>query len=546
MSGIAARWRGPRPSRVFLIAFAFVIPGSAFAAVPALDLAPAAQQVLHKGNYSEPESLDPQKATGVTAHNILRDLYEGLVGEAPDGSLVPGGAVSWSVSDNGLRYIFQLRRDASWSNGDPVTAQDYVAGLRRGVDAATGSQYAQMLMPIKGAASIVSGLAPPSALGVRALDEYTLELRLATPAPYVLSLLTHPVCYPIHRASLKKYGAAFTRPGKLISNGAYTLSEWAVQSHIELVRNRHYWDDAHTVVNAVSYYPTENLSAELKRYRAGEIDWTYDIPVSQIDWIREHLPGELHIDPYFGLYFYGFNLTQPPFDNADLRKALTLAVDRDTLLNKVRGLGETAAYGWIPPGTPGYEAARPEWADWTQAKRDAEALRLYRKAGYSEQNPLQIELRYNTHEDHRRIAIVLSYMWRKALGVQTRLVNEEWKVFLQNRRFKKVTQVFRSSWIGDYNDPFAFLELLKTGHGANDYGYSNPEYDQLLAEISAERDPQQRLQLMSQAERMVIRDLPVLPIYFYTTKRLIKPCVAGVVPNVMDHQYTKSVRILAH
>ena len=500
----------------------------------------AAEQVLRRGNGAEVQTLDPHKAEGVPASNILRDLYEGLVSEAPDGRLVPGVARSWTIEDDGRRYRFHLRPEARWSNGDPVTAQDFVFSLRRSVDPATGSKYSQILAPILNAEAIIAGKKPVTALGVKALDDHTLEIRLKAPTPYFLGLLTHSTAYPVHRASLQAEGEHFSRPGKLVSNGAYRLTEWVVHSHITLVRNRHYWDDAHTRIDKVIYYPIEDSATELKRYRAGELDITDALPLRQFRWIQKHLGDQLHIAPYLGTYYFGYNLTRPPFKDAPgLRRALSLAIDRKLLTEKVTGLGEAPLYSWVPEGLHGYTPARLDYADWPKAKRLAEARRLYAEAGYSRQRPLTVEIRYNTSENHKKVAIAIAAMWKQALGVKTRLINEEWKVFLQNRKQKQVTQVFRAGWIGDYDDPYTFLEILRSNHGMNDSGYVNVQYDALLDQASREADPQRRFQLMRRAEAIALADHPVIPLYGYVSKHLVKPHVGGFTANVLDHHYTK-------
>lgn len=506
-----------------------------------------AVQVLRKGNEVEPETLDPHKAQGISAANILRDLYEGLTGEAPDGSVVPGAAERWEVADEGRSYTFFLREGARWSNGDPLTAEDYAAGLRRSADPRTGSKYSQLLLPIENADAVTSGRLPPEALGVGALDAHRLQIRLRAPAPHFPGLLTHHATFPVHRPSLAAHGERFARPGLLVGNGAYRLDQWVMQSHIALVRNTEYWDAAQVAVDRVVYYPTENAAAELKRYRAGELDWTGTVPQNQMPWVRQNLGAELHATPYLGIYYYGFNLTRAPFrDNPKLRRALALAVDREILAGKIAAAGETPAYGWVPPGTAGYAPVIAPWASWPAERRLAEARRLYAEAGYSAERPLEVEIRYNTHADHKKIAVVVAYMWQQALGVRTRLINEEWKVFLQSRRFKRDTQVFRASWIGDYDDPSSFLELFRCGNGLNDTGYCNTAYDALLDAAAAQTDSGLRRARMQDAERLLLEDLPVLPMYFYVSRHLVKPYVRGWRANIMDHHYTKHFRLPPH
>ena len=506
----------------------------------------AAVQILHRGNGTEPETLDPHRAEGVTAANVLRDLFEGLVTEAADGELIPGAAASWTVSDDGLVYTFRLQPEGRWSNGDPVTADDFVYGLRRSADPATLSEYSAILYPIANAAEVVAGTLPPDRLGVRAIDAQTLEIRLHSATPYLLGLLTHASTYPVHRKSVEQYGARFARPGILVSNGPFQLSEWVVQSHIRLLRNPHYRDNAHTTLNEVWYYPVDNAEAELNRYRAGELDMTQTIPARQIAWLRKHLPDELHISPYLGSYVFGFNTTQPPFRDAPkLRKALALALDRDILTSKISGAGELPAYSWVPP-VSGYTQQIPDWAHWTQAERNKEAQRLYAEAGYSKSHPLHMQLLYNTESNHRRLAVAMAAMWREVLGVETELLNQEWQVFLQTRRSRIDTQVFRYGWIGDYNDPYTFAEILESKHGLNDMGYNNPRYDVLLAAAARDGNPVTRMEALAEAERLMLDDMPVIPLYFYVSKQMVKPWVDGFKANIMDHHQSRDLRILEH
>ncbi|MGB1556850.1 MAG: peptide ABC transporter substrate-binding protein, partial [Oceanococcaceae bacterium] len=344
-----------------------------------------------------------------------------------------------------------------------------------------------------------------------------------------------------------QHGDRFARPGNLVSNGAYSLAEWVVQSHIRLVRNPKYWDDANTTINEVYYYATEDQASELKRYRAGEIDYTYELPYNQLRWIRENLEEELVISPYLGIYYFDYNVTRPPFkDNKALRLALNLAIDRDIITEIVTGAGEIPAYSIVPPGVWNYEPQMPEWAHWTQEQRLAEARRLYAEAGYGPDDHLHVELRYNTHQNHKKISVAIAAMWKQALGVRTNLVNQEWKVFLVVRQQKRVTEVARDAWIGDFNDAFTFAEIFHSTSGMNNAGYASPVFDELLAKASVESDLAKRRAMLEEAERVMMEDLPVIPVYYYVTKRLVKPYLDGFEPNVMDHHYTKNWRILAH
>jgi oligopeptide transport system substrate-binding protein len=506
----------------------------------------AEHQVLHIGNGAELQSLDPHRSEDTSSSNVHRDIYEGLINEKQNGELVPGAASSWTLSDDGKKYVFNLRPEAKWSNGDPLTTNDFVFSLRRGVDPKTVSVYSYILSPILNADDITAGKRPPEDLGVRAIDDHTLEITLANATPYFLGLLTHSMAYPVHRASLEQHGDAFTRPGNLVGNGAFKLDDWVVQSHVKVVRNPYYWDNANNKLDEVWFYATEDQTAELQRFRAQELDITEIVPAAQIGFIRENLAKELVISPYLGSYYYGFNVTRPPFkDNPKLRRALALAVNRDIITKQILNMGQISAYGFVPPIT-GYTQQQMPEASWTQEQREAEAKRLYVEAGYGPNNPLRTEIMYNTQEDHRRIAVAIASMWKQVLGVEAEILNQEWKVFIDTRNQKRDTQVYRQGWIGDYNDPFTFLEILRSTAGQNDTGYNNPEFDRLVAASQGALNPQERMDLMQQAERVMLADMPILPLYIYVRARLVQPWVGGYDSNIMDHHRHKDMYVLKH
>ena len=503
-------------------------------------------QVLHVGNGAELQTLDPHRAEDTASFNVHLDLYEGLISESPKGDLVPGVATEWSVSEDKKTYVFNLRPEARWSNGDAVTARDFVFSLRRAVDPKTLSAYSYILSPLLNADDITAGKRPPEELGVRAIDDYTLEITLANPTTYFLQLLSHSMAYPVHRATLEAHGDQWTRPGNLVGNGAFMLDEAVVQSHVKIVRNPHYWDNANTKLEEVWFYATEDQTAELQRFRALELDQTEIIPAAQISFIRENLADELVIAPYLGSYYYGFNVTRPPFkDNPKLRRALALAVNRDIITKQILNLGQASAFGWVPP-MKGYTQQQMTEASWTQEQREGEAKRLYAEAGYGPDNPLRTEILYNTQEDHRRIAVAIASMWKQTLGVEAEILNQEWKVFIDTRNQKKDTQVYRHAWIGDYEDPSTYLEMLRSTAGQNDTGYSNPEYDRLVATAQTAVDPQARMELLQEAERVMLADMPILPLYIYVRARLVQRWVGGYEPNIMDRHRHKYMYVLKH
>jgi oligopeptide transport system substrate-binding protein len=545
----------PRPSAAWgragiaLLAAALVTcgggdGGSPNGAAGTADGKAAVRDTLRRGNGPEPDTLDPQRARTDASFNILRDVFEGLTAVGPDGAAVPAAAESWTVSEDGLEYTFRLREGLRWSNGDALVAGDYVAGMRRLVDPATASPYAQVLDPVVNAAAIVRGEQPPQTLGASAPDERTVVIRLQQPAPYLLGLLAQPGTFPVHGPTLAQHGAEYARPGRMVSNGAFVLSDWVVGSHVVAERNASYWNAAGTRVARVHYVHHTDPSTEFRQYRAGELDFSYVVPPQQYAWIREHLPGELHVSPQLSVYYYGFNLTRPPFkDQPGLRRALSMVIDRDRLTSAVTGVGEAPAWGWVPPGVANYAPQQFDYASMPAAERIAEARRLYAEAGYSAAQPLEVEIRYNTGEVHNRLAVAIAAMWKESLGVEAKLYAEEFRALLESIRARKDTQVFRSSWVGDYNDAYTFLQLLQSGFGINLTGYANPGYDALLAEATRTPDPARRRALLEEAERLMLADHPVLPLYFYVNKHLVKPWVVGWSDNVMNVHYSKNLRL---
>ncbi len=503
-----------------------------------------AEPVLRIGNGPEPESLDPQRMSSVSALNIARDLYEGLTRIGPDGRALPAAAQGWQVGDGGRRYTFQLRPGLRWSNGEPLTAEDFAAGLRRLVDPRTGAPFAQLLSCIVNAQAISEGRARPEQLAVWALGPSQVQILLRAPTPYLPSLLAHPASFPTYRPALARYGREFARPGRLVGNGAFRLDQWVVQGQIELVRNPHYWDDDRTALDRVRYVPSDDVAAELKRYRAGELDVSSEIPLVQAPQLRARLGDELHVATYLGSYFYGFNMERAPLAaQPGLRRALAMVIDRELIVAKVMNGLARPAYGWVPPGVSGYAPQSVDWAAWPMARRLAEARRLYAAAGYTPAHPLRVELRYNTHDDHKRIATVVAAMWKQTLGVEATLIHEENKVFLAKRRLRRETQIFRAAWIGDYDDASSFLDVLAGDNGRNDTGWRDPQYDALLAAAATEADPARRAGLLAEAERRALDALPVIPIYWYVSKHLVKPYVRGWRDNLLDYHYGKDLSL---
>lgn len=497
---------------------------------------------MNRGNGPEPDSLDPQRARQDSSLNILRDLFEGLTALDRNAEVIPAAAESWDVSTDGLTYTFHLRTGLRWSNGDVLTAEDFRFALLRLVDAGTAAEYAQLAAPIFNASAITAGKADAQSLGVDAPDERTLVIRLAAPTPYITGLLAHPATFPVHRESLAKLGAGFNRPGALISNGAFVLTEWTVGSHVAVRKNDAYWNAANTRLEGVRFFHMQDAGAELRRFRAHELHYTYTIPAQKIRWLRETYGDQLHIDPQLGVYYYGFNLTRPPFkDQPGLRRALSMVIDRERLARQVTALGEAPACSWVPPGVSTYTPQEFAFCARPYEQRVAEARELYAAAGYSAEHPLSVEIRYSSGDLHNKIAIAVASMWKQALGVRTQLRGEEFRALNQAIRARTEVQVFRASWIGDYNDAWSFLQLGQSQFGINLAGYSNEKYDQLLARAAASSQRAERRALLETAERIYLTDNAVIPLYFYVSKHLISRDLHGFANNALNVQYSKDL-----
>ncbi len=507
----------------------------AFAVALATASAVQAETVLHRGNAAEPGTLDPHKASGTWENNILGDLFLGLTTEAADGSIIPGSAESWTISDDGLTYTFKLREGLKWSDGEPVTAEDFVFSLQRILNPELAAEYAWILYVIENAEAINTGKeADFSKLGATALDARTLQVKLASPAPYFLAQLVHYTAYPVPKHSIEKLGDDWLKAGNMVSNGAYTLAEWVPNSHIKAVKNPNFYDAANVKIDTVFYYPTEDQEAALQRFRAGELDTQDDFASESIDLLRKELPNETRISPYLGIYYYVFNTKKEPFGDARVRQALSMAINREAITDQVLKTGELPGYSFVPPGTENHGGPTyVDWKDTSYAERVEKAKQLLAEAGYGPDKPLKFQLRYNTSINHEKIAIAIQAMW-KALGVQAELFNSETAVHYNDLE-AGVFDVARAAWIADYNDAQTFLALLETKAGAQNYGrWSNAEYDALMEKAAVTADLAERGKLMAQAEAIAMTEQPVAPIYYYVSKDLVSTKVAGWVDNVFN------------
>lgn len=493
--------------------------------------------VLHVGNGAEPEGLDPHLVTGVPEHRVLSALFEGLVNLDPETlDPVPGAAERWSMSDDGLVYTFELRREARWSDGSPVTAGDFLYAWRRILEPSLASKYATMLHCIQNARAYNEGaLTDFEAVGVRAIDDHRLEVTLEQPTPYFLSLHIHYTWFPVQRAAVERHGAMtsrdgrWTRPGNLVGNGPFRLERWDPDRLLTVVKNEHYWDADNVRLKEIRFYPVKDLLTEDRMFRTGELHLTENVPLSRVEVYQREGWDALQIKPYLGVYYFRVNVTRPPFDDARVRRAFSMAVDRTALVERVVKAGRQPAAHYVPPDTGGYTGTAAVAFDVEGARR------LLAEAGYPEGRGLPpIELLYNTSENHKQIAEALQQMWRQHLGAEVSLLNQDWKVYLTSMDNLDYS-LARSGWIADYNDPYNFLECFLTGNGNNRTGYSSAEYDALLREAEGTLDPRTRYALLDRAETLLLEDAPIVPIYFYTRVYLKSPDIRGYRANNLGY-----------
>ena len=495
------------------------------------------KQILLLSNGTEPEDLDPHVVTGVPEHHIISSLLEGLTAEDPvDLHPVPGAAESWDVSDDGLIYTFHLRKDGRWSNGDPLTAEDFIESFKRILTPTLGSKYAYMLYVMEGAEAFQSGdLTDFSKVGAKAIDPLTLEIRLNAPTPYFLSLLTHYTWYPVHMPSIRKSGDPYrpgnrwTRPESYVGNGPFKLAEWRMNTFVRVVRNPRYWNAKIVKLDEIHFFGIESEDTDERGFRAGQTHNVYQLPQSKIDSYRERYPELLHIDPYAGSYFYRVNVTRPPFDNKLVRQALAMAIDRESLVKNVTRGGQLGANYLTPPRIGGYTARARIPSDPERARR------LLAEAGYPDGKGFpNAEILYNTNEGHRAIAEAIQEMWKQELNINVTLVNQEWKVYLDNQR-RLNYGVSRTGWIGDYVDPNTFLDMWTSWSQQNQTGWKNAEYDGLIRKAAESRDMEKRLEYFQRAEEILMEEVPVIPIYIYTRVYALSPNVRGWHPTILDH-----------
>jgi oligopeptide transport system substrate-binding protein len=494
--------------------------------------------MLRRAIGGEPATLDPGAASDTFSSTLLLDLYEGLTAESASGEVVPGVAKSWTLDPSGTQYTFLLRGDARWSNGSRIRAQDFVASWQRAIDPKYGSPVADDFRLIKHAAEILSGRALPNTLGVTAVTDATLVVTLEKPAAYFPQILSHPAMFPVYSDA-----TARTRsPREWVSNGAYTLAKWEPGSLIDLNANARYWDHDNVRIKRVSYRFIPNDSSQYAGYRAGEIDLTDLVPANALPTLRREHQTELVITPFLATAYYGINLAQKQLSNVVLRQALAMAIDRKRLVDAL-GFGQVGAYGLVPPGTSNYSPQVWDWKTLSDSERIAEAKRLYTLAGHSISKPLRLRLLLSSNEVIQKTAVLIAAMWQEVLGIEVELTTEEFQVFLQSRHDKSRWDIVRLAWTADFNDASSFLDVLRTVSPNNDMSYANLAFDHQLDEAAGQIDLVARREKLEAAERVMLNDYPIIPLYYFVSKRLIKPYVHGLVPSPLNHVPSKTLRL---
>lgn len=508
-----------------------------------LSSAAYSQAIYNRGNDTDPTSLDHHKTSTVAEANLMRDLYEGLVGLDAKAEIIPGVAESWEISDDGLTYTFKLREDAKWSNGDPVTANDFVFAYRRIQDPAVAAPYANIHYPIVNAEAVNKGEMQPEELGVRAVDDHTLEIKLKSPTPYFLGLLTHQTGFPLHKASVEQHGEEFTKPGNLVTNGAYTLAAFTPNDKIVMQKNENFHDAANVQIDTINYIPFEDRSACLRRFEAGEVQSCSDIPAEQMDYMREKLGDQVHIAPYLGTYYLPVKVAKDKLADPRIRHAISMAIDRDFLAKEIWQETMVPGYSFVPPGIDNYgEPAYLPYKDVDILDREDQAKALLAEAGV-EPGELTVELRHNTSENHKNTMTAVADML-KNVGIESTIVEMEGTGYFDYLKQDGDFDLARAGWIGDYSDPQNFLFLFESDNlGFNYPRWSNAEYDALMQKASETRDLTERASIMKQAEELFLKELPAIPVLYYSSRALVSDKLKGWEDNIQDAHPTRYLSI---
>jgi len=494
--------------------------------------------ILHISNSAEPQGLDPHVVTGVAEHHVVQALFEGLVLKNPHTlEIEPGVAQRWSISDDGCLYTFNLRDNAKWSNGDPVTAHDFVWSWWRALQPALGGQYVFMYFPIKNAEKFFNQeITDFSQVGVKALDDFTLTVELNNPTPYFLQLLDHYSTFPVHRATIEKWGkpsesyTRWTRPENIVTNGPFVLGDWRLNKHLKVKKNQTYWGANRVRLNGIVFYPYESGPTEERMYRADQVHYTYETFIERLPWYRENKPDHISIAPYAGTYLYRINTSKEHLKDRRVRLALAMSIDRQKIIGTILNDLFTPAYSITPPGLLGYQPPKTFEYDPELARK------LLAEAGFAGGDGFpEMELQYNSSEQHRKIAIAVQQMWRKELNINVRLQNKDWKVYLDDEATGNY-EVSRGGWIADYVDPNSFLDMWVSGSGLNRTRWTNAQYDELVLRTAPEAKTREaRYRAFYTAEKMIIEDMPFIPIYTYSSHHFKHPAVKGMPSNIMSY-----------
>ncbi len=509
---------------------------------PATEVA-ARNGILLFGNGTEPKGIDPHLVTGVPENHVISSLIEGLVAYHPTNDLeaAPGMAETWESNSDYTVWTFHLR-DAQWTNGDPVVASDWVYSWQRMLSPELGAEYAPSLYVIKNAEKFNKGeIKDFSQVGVKALDPKTLQVTLEGATSYFPLMLEHYAFFPVNPRAVEEHGGMLNRQSgwstleNFVGNGPFKLTKWVTNQVIEVERNPTYWDAKTVKLNGIRFYPIDNVNAEETMFRNGMLHLTNNVMPDKIPFFKKTMPDKIRIDPYLGSYFYRINTTRKPFGDPRVRRALALSLNKQLIVDKVTKGGQLPATGFVPPAIPGYQTSKTVQFD------PDEARRLLAEAGYPGGKGFpQVEIMINTSEAHRKIAEAIQELWRRELGIKVGIYNQEWKVYLDNQ-INLNYDISRAGWIGDYVHPSTFIDMFTTGNGNNNTGWSNPQYDALVNRARRATSEEQRLDLLHQAEEVLLQDMPIIPIYWYTRTYLKDPRVQGWYPTLTDNHPYKHV-----
>lgn len=494
------------------------------------------QQILYYGNGTDVTGVDPHGTNGMPEAHIIAAIFEGLVAKDPKTlEVVPAVADRWEVSDDNMTYIFHIREDAKWSNGDPVTAHDFVNSWLRGLMPNLANETVTSLFVFKNAEKFYRKEVDVSEVGFNALDDHHLKIELENPTPYFLQLLDYIALFPVHTASIKQFGALddpanpWSKVGNFVGNGPFTLKDWIPGRSLIVAKNPYYWDVKNVRLNEIHFLPIDQLLVEERMFKAHHLHRTEWMPYSKMPAYRERKDPEYNHYPYFSTYFYILNVTKPPLNDVRVRKALAYSVDRKTLTESVTNGVQSPTGSLTPPNTLGYTSR-------TQITFDIKkAQQLLAEAGYPDGKGFPaITLSFNTSEDHRKIAEAIQQMWKKNLNINVQLKNQEWKVYLHE--IKSLNHnIARMGWVGDYVDPNTFLETFTSISGDNRTGWSNKQYDDLIRKAATIADKAERFETFQQAETILLEEAPLIPLYNYTTNNLISTQLKGYHQNILDY-----------